>query len=96
MCLFVSLLLFGPRLVLVIWYFVDPARWALAFDTAIWPLLGFVFAPWTTMMYVLVSPAGITGLDWLWLGLALVADLGSLGGGAWQGRNRYPTAVSPP
>ena len=34
------------------------------------------------MMYVLVFPQGIVGLDWLALGLALLADVGSLAGGA--------------
>jgi hypothetical protein len=39
-------------------------------------------------MYVLVSPGGILGFDWLWLGLMLVADLASYGGGI--GRKRIP------
>jgi hypothetical protein len=41
-------------------------------------------------MYVLVAPAGITGFDWIWLGLGLLADIGSYGGGAFSGRNRMP------
>jgi hypothetical protein len=34
------------------------------FDTAILPIVGFLFLPWTTMMYVLVFPRAV-GLDWL-------------------------------
>jgi hypothetical protein len=33
--------------------------------TWIWPLLGLIFLPWTTLMYVIVFP--VIGLDWLWL-----------------------------
>ena len=37
-------------------------------------------------MYVLVAPGGVAGIDWLFLGLAVVVDLGSLGGGAARRR----------
>ena len=40
------------------------------------------------MMYVIVSPGGIVGFDWVWLGLALVVDIGSYSGGAYGNRNR--------
>jgi hypothetical protein len=88
MCLFLSLIFFGPRMVIILWGLIEPARWSLAFDTFIWPLLGFLFVPWTTLMYVIVSPLGITGFDWLWLGLALAADAASYAGGAYGGRGR--------
>jgi hypothetical protein len=39
-------------------------------------------------MYVIVFPGGIDGFDWVWLGLALAADLLSYGGGAFGNRNR--------
>jgi len=96
MCLLLALLLAGPRLVIVIWYLAEPARWALAFSSAIVPIFGFLVFPWTTIMYMLVSPLGVTGFDWLWLGLAFLADIGSLGGGAWKGRQQMPTTMSPP
>ena len=37
-------------------------------------------------MYVLVGFDGISGLDWLWISLALLADFASYGGGV--GRKR--------
>ena len=95
MCLFLSLLLFGPRVVILFWWLVEPLRWSAAFDTFILPLLGFLFLPWTTLMYVLVSPLGIDGWDLLWLGLALLADLASYAGGAIGGRGRVPGYGSP-
>ncbi|MCO6450318.1 MAG: hypothetical protein J5I90_05960 [Caldilineales bacterium] len=41
-------------------------------------------------MYVLVwSPInGIVGFDWIWLGLALLIDVGSYAGGGYGNRNR--------
>lgn len=99
MCLILSVLLFGPRIVLLFWWLADAVRWSATFDTVLLPILGFLFLPWTTMMYVLVFPQGIVGLDWLVLGLALLADLGSLAGGAMRGRGQmqgYQTPPAPP
>ena len=86
MCLVIIALIFSPRIVMVIWWLLDMARWAATFDTALVPILGFLLAPWTTLMYVLVAPGGVGGLDWLLLGIAVLVDLGSLGGGAARRR----------
>jgi len=88
-CFFTSLVLFGPRLAILVWWLVNQARWQLAFDSFIWPLLGFIFAPWTTIMYVLVFPGGVNGFDWIWLGLGVLADLGSYVGGGYGNRDRF-------
>jgi hypothetical protein len=86
MCLFFSLLLFGPRLVGLIWWLVDPVRWNLAFGGLVVPILGIVFLPWTTVTYVVVAPGGVIGFDFLWLALAFVIDLSSYGAGAARRR----------
>ena len=88
MCLLIFALLFSPRLVMVIWWLLDMARWSATFDNIILPVIGFVLAPWTTLMYVLVAPGGVAGIDLLLLGIAVVVDLGSLGGGAARRRAR--------
>jgi hypothetical protein len=80
--LFTVLVFLGPRAGILVWWLLQPARWNLAFKSFIWPLLGFIFIPWTTMMYVLVFPGGINGFDWLWLGLGLVADIAWWSGAA--------------
>jgi hypothetical protein len=90
MCLFLTLLFLGPRAGILFWWLIEPARWGAAFDTFIWPFLGFLFAPWTTLMFVIVSPLGVDGLDWLWIGLAVFADVASYAGGAYGGRGRVP------
>jgi hypothetical protein len=89
-CLFTVLLMLGPRAADVIWWLVDPARWNLAFDTLLWPVLGIVFLPFTTLMYVIVFPGGITGLDVVWLGLAVALDLVSWLGGGYGNRRQIP------
>ena len=64
-CFFASLVLIGPRFGILVWWLFEPDRWQQAFDNFIWAFLGFLFAPWTTMMYVAVAPNGLTGFDWI-------------------------------
>ncbi len=95
-CGFLMLVFLGPRFFGAMWWLVQPARWQSAFSDIIggsglwwiWPVLGLIFLPWTTIMFVLVAPLGITGWDWLWLGLAVFADVAWYAGGA--GRKRIP------
>ena len=89
-CFFTTLLLLGPRAAILIWWLINPFRFSAAFSSVIWPILGIIFLPWTTLMYLIVwSPAtGIVGLDWLWLGIAVVTDIGSYAGGGYGNRNR--------
>ena len=89
-CFFTTLLLLGPRLAILIWWLLSPARFAAAFNTLIWPILGVIFLPWTTLMYIGLFPGGIIGFDWVWLCLALLADIGSYTGGAYGNRDRIP------
>jgi hypothetical protein len=42
------------------------------------------------MMYVLVAPGGVTGFDWVWVGLAVLVDIASYSGGAYGNRDRLP------
>jgi hypothetical protein len=63
-----------------------------AFDTVIWPLLGIIFLPLTTLMYVLVYvPAvGVTGWGWFWVFLGFMLDLSSYASSAYGNRGRIP------
>ena len=88
-CLGIVALAGAPRLAFLLWWLFEPLRMEATFDTFIWPLVGVIFAPWTTIMYVLVFPAGITGFDWLWLALAAFLDIASYGGGEYSRRQRY-------
>jgi hypothetical protein len=88
-CFFASLLLLGPRFAFLIYWLLPYGRLkiAAAFNTWFWPLLGLIFLPWTTLMYTIVygGPGpygGISGFDWLWMGLALAADIAGYAAGA--------------
>jgi hypothetical protein len=89
-CLVTSLFLLGPRVAIVLWWLMQPVRWQAAFGSFLWPLLGFVFLPFTTLMWVLVIPGGITGFDWLWIALAVFIDVAGYGGGTYGNRDRIP------
>jgi len=78
-CFFVVLMFFGPRLAFLIYWLVSPLRVQTALANFNLPWLvgvaGLVFIPWTTLMYVIIFP--LNGFDWIWLGLAIGADVAS-------------------
>lgn len=88
MCCFLSaLFLLGPRVAALVWWLFWPALWNKAFDTIVWPIVGIIFAPWTTLLYVVIQPIS-GGWDWFFLVLAILADLASYGGGGYSSRRR--------
>ena len=95
-CFFIALVTLGPRFGVLIWWLVQPLRFQTTFNGWFWPLLGLIFLPWTTLMYVAVYGAnGIVGFDWVWLGLAVAADIMSYGGGAYKRKSvpYYPSSA---
>ena len=91
-CMLTSLVFLGPRAAILIWWLVDTDRWKLAFDSFFVAFLGFLFVPWTTLMYVVVAPGGVEGFDWVWMILAILVDIGAYTGGAYGNRGRTATA----
>jgi hypothetical protein len=75
-CLLAFGLAVAPRVFLVLaWIF--STRWQVVWQGQ-WflPLLGIVFLPYTTVMYMLVwTPTGIAGWDWLWIALGVWLDI---------------------
>jgi hypothetical protein len=92
MCLFAAVALLFPRIAFVLLWLARPAAIDATFGTIIWPLLGFVFLPFTTLLYVLLFTAGpgIEGWDWLWLAGAVFLDLGHYGATAYANRDKVP------
>ena len=88
-CLVAVFLLLGPRVGILLWWLLDMSRWERAFSTFIWPLLGAIFLPWTTLAYVFVFPGGVTGLDWLLMVFAILLDISSYTGGGRETRRRF-------
>jgi hypothetical protein len=91
-CLFAIFAGIFPRLASMFIWLARPTLFAAAFGGSwLLPLLGIVFLPMTTLMYVLLwSPVGLTGFDWFWLVLALFLDLGGIASSGWANRDRVP------
>ena len=94
MCCFITtLMLLGPRFAFVIYWLIYPLKVNLAFNSFILPFLGFIFLPFTTLMYVIIFPMGGWWM-WLWLGFAFLADMSMYSGGAYGNRNQIPGYAS--
>jgi hypothetical protein len=88
-CVFTILLFFGPRLAILIWWLINRIYVNAAVDgNWILAILGWIFLPWTLLMYLIIAPGGVVGFDWIWLGLGLLADIASYAGGGWGNRDR--------
>ncbi len=81
MCCFAALLLFGgPRIALAFWWIFGRLSWDNAWgDDAsfVFKALGFVFAPWTILMFLILGGEPINGWEWLLIGLGVLADVSS-------------------
>ena len=78
---FIGLLL--PRILMVFIFFLTD-WFPLAYRTWIWPLLGFLFMPYTTLAYMAAMLKNNGSLSGWWLALfivAIVVDIGHWGGG---------------
>lgn len=90
-CFFSAIIIAGPRLGILVWWMIEPARWDAAFSSFWWSFLGFIFAPWTTLMWVAVAAGGVTGFDWVILALGVFADIASYSTTAYERREMYMT-----
>jgi hypothetical protein len=91
-CLIVLLGAFAPRIaLLLVWIF--SSRVSIAFHHVfIWPFLGLIFLPFTTLIYVFAYQpgVGVTGWGWLFVVLGVILDLASYGGSGYTNRDRMP------
>ena len=81
----------GPRVALFFWW-VFGDKVDAAFTSWIWPLLGLIFLPWTTLAYVVAwGPLyGVSGIGWLVVGLGLAGDIATYG--ARSAKSKYQSA----
>ena len=89
-CLLVILLLVFPRIALaLLWFFSNYLD--RAYHGLLLPLLGFVFLPLTTLAYAWMVNTGqpTAGINLLILVVAVVIDVGGLGGGEYHRRSRW-------
>ena len=82
-CLFALFAGIFPRLALFIVWVARPALVGAAFSTWIFPLIGIIFLPFATLIYVILYTPGIglTGWEWFWVILAGFFDLAHLAAG---------------
>ena len=81
-CLVGVIALVFPRLVLaLIWLF--SGYLGRAYETMLWPLLGFLFLPLTTLAYAFAinSNGSVEGIYLVVVVIAVLIDLGLIGGG---------------
>jgi hypothetical protein len=88
-CLLVLLILIFPRVVLAVMFFTSTYL-QRAYHNLLIPILGFVFLPLTTIVYAWLvnNHLPIDGINLLYIIVAVIIDLGGLGGGDWHRRRR--------
>mgnify|MGYP006296028315 CR=1 FL=1 len=89
-CILLVVSLVLPRVAMFfIWLMTD--WFNRAYDTWLWPLLGFFFMPYTTLAYMaamVMNAGGVRGLWMIVIILAALVDIGHWGGGARVRRPR--------
>jgi uncharacterized oligopeptide transporter (OPT) family protein len=88
-CLLVLLVLISPRLVLALLFFLSNYL-ERAYHGFLIPLLGFFFLPLTTLAYAWIanSHRPMDGVGIVILVIAVIVDMGGLGGGEYHRRRR--------
>ncbi len=82
-----------PRFVLVLVWLFGGGYLGRAFESRMWPVLGFFFLPLTTLAFVysmnsLGAPGDVPPLGWVLITLAGLSDLGLIGNGERGRRHR--------
>ncbi|MCU1339210.1 MAG: hypothetical protein JWO19_4791 [Bryobacterales bacterium] len=89
-CLLLLVILLFPRVTLVLmWLFTTYLERAFH-GSLLLPILGFIFLPLTTIVYAWEINNGMptAGINLLWLLIAVIIDLGGIGGGAHRQSRR--------
>ena len=96
-CLVGCLALAFPRLALVLVWFFGPSYVVRPYGHWVWPLLGLLGLPLTTLTFAfaynsLGTPGVVSPFGWLLTAVALLADLGIIGGSRhkWRDHRRRP------
>lgn len=89
-CLLLLLLLVFPRVALAL-IFLTSHYLQRAYHGLLLPFVGFIFAPLTTLAYAWMvnTDQPIQGINLLILLIAILIDLGGLGGGEYHRRQRW-------
>jgi len=89
-CVYFVIALIAPRVLLFL-IFLLTGWFQRAFNTWLWPIVGFLFMPYATLAYMAAMLNNAHQLTGGWLALFVVGvlvDLGHFGGGAAYRRRR--------
>ena len=89
-CILLLLVLAFPRVILALMFFFSNYLQRAFHGGLLLPVLGFLFLPLTTLVYAweLNNGLPLEGINLLWLLIAVIIDLGGLGGGAHRQSQR--------
>ena len=88
-CIALFLALFFPRIILVLAWLLGGGWLQESFQTPLWPILGFIFMPLTTLAYALgwhMGDGSIQMPGTVLIVIAVLIDLGLVGGGTVTSR----------
>ncbi len=85
-CVTVLLGAIAPRFALLVGWYNDPDTWNALLGSQLLLGLGFLFLPWTTLIYGFSAANGMSLINWIFVGLAVLLDIGTWGGGFFGGR----------
>jgi hypothetical protein len=79
-----------PRFTLAVGWYNDPDYWNALFSSQLWLALGWLFFPWTTLIYgfAIHSNNGMSLINWIFVALAFLLDLGTYGVGLFGTRKQ--------
>src|ERR1700747_2136430 len=89
-CLLLLVVLLFPRVTLVLLWLFSTYLQRAFHGGLLLPVLGFIFLPLTTLVYAWEINNGMPteGINLLWLLIAVIIDLGGLGGGGPRSRGQ--------
>jgi len=89
-CFFVLVILMFPRVALVLMWIFSTYLQQAFHGGLVQPVIGFIFLPLTTIVYAWELNSGMptAGINLLWLLIAVILDLGAIGGGAHRQMRR--------
>ena len=88
-CIIAALGIILPRFALLAAWYNDPEYWNTLLGSQLWLGLGFLFLPWTTLVYGFAAVNGLSFINIIFLVFAFAGDLGTWGGGIFGGRKEY-------
>jgi hypothetical protein len=87
-CLLLFVIALFPRVTLLLMWFLSTYLQRAFHGALLLPVLGFLFLPLTTIVYAWELNSGLptAGINLVWLLIAVIVDLGGIGGGATRSR----------